>query len=895
MTRASSLTIPSLLILSVSCGPDPDDSSPPLPPVDLTEALGESQARAGELSDDDLGAFIGGTSGEAQAGDFLLYNDRARFVVRGLRDGHWYVGQPGSLIDMDIVRPEGQADRDGLDELLTMAGFGRLFVAEDFRVLSDGRDGGAAVVQATGHDAAIPYIEGVLEIPGMFEPNGVEITQTFTLEPGSPALEITTTVHNVTDDDLLLDMLDAGMTDLASHLTFTPGAGFDGEAPDGDRPMLAMVSHMNDQAWGIYLADADMPDGLAGMGASFDMLLAQGDRLELDEGDSLSYTRLVGVARDQAGLEAHRRALRGLPTGSVQGLVTEAGSGEPVPGARVFLTDAEGDALALAFTDAQGAYSISHEPGDAWLTVVGDGSNEWMELAGGPGAYGPYAHSSTNERALLAYGDDPAAALVAPVADGHGRSEPVAVTLEDGEAQEQDLALPQRAWLDISTSDEHGDPLPAVVFIHFAEGVDDPQPADSRLGEERPRAGARKVAWVVDGSVTVPIPPGSYALTAHHGFEYELAYADGVQALAGETTSVELALEAAIDSRGWVSIDPHSHASPSLDGGCTIEQRLVTAIGNGLDVHVSTDHDHVSDFRPVLEAMGLGDLLVSVPGDEISPTVRGHHNIYPVEPDPTLPNGGAPRWWDTMLSTSELHALWKERVGEDGVLQVNHGRGSSGMFAAAEYDAEAGEPGEPDYFGDQFDTMEVLNSGGFGDAELLMADWCSLLDQGLRPTAVAVSDSHTRLSGAGFPRTWVRSDAEPPSDADVPALIAAIKAGEAVLGAGPLLEIEASAHGETASVGETLAASTATIAVRVQAPSWVPVERVQLFGDGCLLLHEWSVDTDLAEPPLWLEAEVELEDLGGGYVFALAQGSQSMNPAWGGIPWAMTNPVFFGD
>ncbi len=879
--------------LLVACGPDPDDSSAILDPPDLTEALGVDEARAGQLGEGDGVAFIGGTSGEAGPGDFLLYNDRARFVIRGLHQGHWYVGEPGSLIDLDIVRPEGQADRDGLDELLTMASFGRLFVAEEMEVINDGRDGRAAVVKAYGHDAAIPYIEGVLEVPGIFEPNGVAITQTFTLEPGSPALKVTTTVDNTTSKDLTLDVLDAGMTDLASHATFTPGAGFDGEAPDGDRPMMAMVSHMNDQAWAIYLEDADMPDGLAGMGESFDMLLSQSGQLRIDEGQRSSVTRLLAVGRDLASLEAHRRELRGLPTGRVQGVVREAGSGEPVAGARVFLTDADGDALTMAVTDAVGFYSIDHDPGEAWLVVVGDGSNEWMELPGGPGAYGPYAAAEANDRALLAY-SDPEAADVAPVADGHGRSEPVAITLDEGDSAEQDLELPQRAWLEISSADEDGDPLPAVAYIFFTDGID-PQPADARLGEHRPRAGARKVAWIVDGSVTVPVPPGDYSIIAHRGFEFELATATDIEATAGQTTSVSLELDRSVDTTGWVSIDPHSHASPSLDGGCTMEARLVTAVANGLDVHVATDHDHIADFRPLLEPLGLDGLLVSVPGDEISPTVRGHHNIYPAEPDPTLPNGGAPRWWETMLTTSELHALWKERAGEGGILQVNHGRESSGMFTSAEYDPESGEAGDPEFFGDAFDAMEILNSTGFGDAELLREDWCSLLDQGLRPVAVAVSDAHGRLSGVGFPRTYVRSDADPPSQDDVVDLTAAIKAGSAVLSGGPLLELEASASGSTAIVGESLDADAATLAVRVQAPSWIPVETVTLYGPGCEPLHEWTIDPETVEPPLWLEAEVELEGLEGGYVFARALGSQSLNPAWGGIPWALTNPIWFGE
>ena len=66
--------------------------------MDLTVPLGPDEARAGKLAAGDAGAFVGGAAGEAQAGDYLLYNDRARFVVRGLREGHFYVGMPGSLI-----------------------------------------------------------------------------------------------------------------------------------------------------------------------------------------------------------------------------------------------------------------------------------------------------------------------------------------------------------------------------------------------------------------------------------------------------------------------------------------------------------------------------------------------------------------------------------------------------------------------------------------------------------------------------------------------------------------------------------------------------------------------------------------------------------------------------
>ncbi|MFH1468016.1 MAG: CehA/McbA family metallohydrolase [Pseudomonadota bacterium] len=876
------------LLLLAACHP-PADTAAPAPPPDLTERLGADEARAGMLAEGDDAAFVGGVAGESQPGDYLLYNDRARFVVRGLRQGDWYVGEPGSLIDLDIVRPEGQADRDGLDELLSMAGFGRLFVAEEIAVLADGSDGGAAVVRARGHDAAIPYIEGMAESPGMFEPNEVEITETYTLEPGSPALRVTTEVHNSTRKDLSLQMLAAGMTDVATFAPFVPGEGVGGEV-DGDQTMLAMISRTHDQAWAIYRDDQDLPEGISALGAAMEMIIATGDTLALEEGATAANTRLVGVAADLSTLEEHRRGLRGLPTGVVTGTVTEAGSGEPVAGARVFLTDADGAPWTVAVTDTHGTYRLVGEPGAASVVVVGDGDNEWMELPLARGAYGVHASTAANARAMLGW-TEPESAEPSAQADGHGRSEPAALTLTDGDVVTQDLVLPQRGWLHVVTEDHDGAPLPAVVHVSFTDGAD-PQPPDDRLGEDRPSGGARKTAWVIDGEVLVPVPPGTYDLTAHHGFRYELGRANGVAVTAGGTAEVTLELERMVDTPGWVAIDTHAHATPSIDGQCTIEERLTTAIANDLQLHVSTDHDQVADYRPVLALMGLEDRVVTIPGDEVSSNLRGHHNIYPVEPDPALPNGGAPRWWEEVLSTCELHEEWRERAEDGGILQINHGR-STGMFSSCGYDAEAGEPSDPDFYCDDFDVMEVLNSDEYSEAEQLLRDWVAHLDQGLRPTAIGVSDSHTRLPGTGFPRTYVEIGQDTLTPGDVPLVLDALHAQRAQVSAGPFLRVGLSDGASDVGMGETLTAASATLTLEVFAPSWVPVERVQLLGPSAEVLEEWSLIPEEAEPPLVFHAEVAVSPEADTYYLLRADGSGSLAPVWsGGRPFALSNPVY---
>ncbi len=867
---------------------DDDDTTADTPdPIDLTERLGPDEARAGQLTEDHEGAFVGGAAAESRPGDFLLYNDRARFVIRGLRDGCFYAGYPGSIIDMDIVRPDGQADRDGMDDMMTMMGLAWLFSAEQIEVIADGSDGGAAVIQATGTDTTFEFLEGAIEAHGLFPPRGLEVVQTFTLDPGSPALQLETFIRNTTDDDLSLDIIDAGMVDLATFSPFVPGAGFDGEAPEGGRTMLAMASHRNDLAVAAYPTEGNLVEGaMTALSDEFELVAAQGDTLDLGPGDEDSYTRWIAVARDQAALEAHRRLVQELDTATVEGAVTADGA--PVAGARVFLTDLDGNPEVLAISDDEGRFSIVYEAGDHQLVVVGDGNNELMDFPAALGAYGVYAHASANELAMRAY-TAPAASLAAPQADGHGRSEVVAVALEAGQVVEADLTLVAPAQLQLTVQDGDGDPIPALVHIRFPSGVSDPEPRDSRLGESRPRGGARKVVWVLDGEMTVPMVPGTYDLVGHRGFRFEMDTVEGVELISGQTHEQTLVLEQAFETPGWISADMHNHASPSMDGECTVEERLASAVVAEVQLQVSTDHDHVADYRPAAAAMGLDAWMVSVVGDEISPTIRGHHNAYPIEPWPDEPNGGAPRWWEVSVTTSELYEMWRDRIDEDAVLQVNHGRGS-GMFAYAEFDAVNGVADDPDFYCDAFDVMEVLNSGGYGDAEQLREDWRAHLDLGLRKTAVGVSDSHGRLPGTGHGRTYVRAGVDDVADLDEDAFVVALKAQQAVVSGGPFVTLTATDGGDVAEIGETLEASSATLQIEVLAPSWMQVDEVRLYSNG-ILSDTWIVDAPA--PPVWFDHEVEVTPDQDTYYFVEVEGSGDMAPLWSGAhAYALTNPVY---
>ncbi|MDP7110587.1 MAG: carboxypeptidase-like regulatory domain-containing protein, partial [Myxococcota bacterium] len=470
---------------------DPGEQTPPIdddttddepPPIDLTEALGPDEARAGELTADHVGAFIGGAAGECGPGDFLMYNDRARFAIQGIREGDNYLRTPGSIIDVDVVRPTGQADRDAVDDVTALLGTSRLFHAETVEVVADGLDGGPAIIRALGSDGPFTFIEGAIESPGFFPDLHLEVEQTYTLEPGSPLLQVRTRVTNGDDEQRDITFLDGGFVDLGTMESFVPGVGVgDGFPTDGSSARVEL-SLRDDQAFAIFPAEGALADpGVLGdIFDSLGLMIAMGPDVEIPVGGQAEYTRYVGVAADLATLEAARRSLQSLATAKVVGTLTAADSGDPIPGARVFLTDPEGAPWTIAITGDDGGFELVGPPGEAQVVAVGDGINEQMDLPLARGAYGSHAHASANELALAAFAA-PGAAVAVPQADGFGRSERIDVTLADGEAETVDLTLPDPAVLTLRTADPDGTPLPAMAWI-LPVG-DGHQGADSRLGE----------------------------------------------------------------------------------------------------------------------------------------------------------------------------------------------------------------------------------------------------------------------------------------------------------------------------------------------------------------------------------------------------------------------------
>lgn len=859
---------------------DDDDDS-----TDGPQQAVPSQARLVRLGAGD--PFIGGPGASAREGDYLLYNRMSRYVIRGPRDGDFLVGVPGAVIDADIVRFSEQADRDAIYEVVTMLGPGRIFVPETFQILTDGsHTGDDAELEVTGTDGPLDLLSAVTG--ETYESLGLQVIQSYKLNPINPTLTIQTKILNDSGETVEIEPADLVFLDRDAYELFVAGVGFVDEPAGQEQRTLGLLSRRNDHAFGIFgYDDLVTIETLDGLRDHYDHLVAAGPAYPLGPGGHDQYKRGLCVTIDLAMIDMYRRVMWGIdPLGGIEGKIHPIGSNAGLGGTRIFLTDPAGNPHNVCVAGNFGGYQLQADAGDWNLAAIAEGGNEDFDISGGFGAYGAYAQDDRNEVALRIF-EAPETVLPVPFAEGYLRADPIPITVT-GERIHEEFHYDPPATLAVRVEDGEGQPIPAVVHVDLVGN--DPQPPDWRVGERRPADGSRKVIWLVDGEAEVPIVPGTYDLTAQRGFRYELDTADHQSLVSGQRTEVTLTIPRAYETPGYVSADLDSHAALSPDGRCSIEERLAAAAASDVQVHVATERDHVVDYSDVVEAMGLAEQLVSVPGLEVTTPQYGSFNIYPLEPDPGAVNGGAVLWWEvgghTQDLVDELHALG------DVLVQVNSGRADGGMLDNAGYNANSGQAQRPARYSSDFEVLELLNGQHHEDTDALRRDWCAHLDQGLRPTAVGASDAHDRLDGTGGARTYIAAGTDDVADLDLDELFDALHGGRAVVSGGPFVLLEAEAlDGTTAGVGETLAASSATLHIEVMAPSWMDLDTVRLYTDGCQLVGSYSVGA--SSPPVRFETDVNVAPGGDAYYFVEVVGSDSMDPVWpDAAPYAVTNPVF---
>lgn len=182
--------------------------------------------------------------------------------------------------------------------------------------------------------------------------------------------------------------------------------------------------------------------------------------------------------------------------------------------------------------------------------------------------------------------------------------------------------------------DEDGAPIPGRLTFHEA-GADpeaaQPQPFTVTGARPDELAVRKNVVYTKSGRGAITVPVGTWVVHASRGLEWSLDTAE-LRFVKGGEQAWTARLRHELDTSGRVSGDFHLHTlTYSGHGDANLEERVVSMVGEGLEFGVATDHNHHTDYTPVVERLGLGALLGHTVGNEVS-TPLGHFNAFPLDP-----------------------------------------------------------------------------------------------------------------------------------------------------------------------------------------------------------------------------------------------------------------------
>ena len=854
-------------------------------PVDVVEVVEPPgpvlSARLVETTDD----LIGGENAYGMAGSaFIIENDRVRFLVQDKGVSVHLSMKGGNIIDADIARP-GEEGNDQFREMFTVVGL-RASTVDSVEVFKDGSNGKEAVLKVEGTDTETGLV-GVLD--SITIPLNISMTTYYILDADASYLRIRTDVTNNGDKDLKGLMVGDFLTFGGGQTLFTPEGGFGSVETD----VSALISVGGGTSYGYTTASGTIGVPVVDANGTMSFLDMS---FSVPVGGASHFERYFIVGKgDVASVLNVVQTLRGAETLHLGGFAWYDND-KPIPGVKVTLF-AEGEgipgggrAITQAVTDAEGKFDIYH-PGGVYDVVFSS----------------PGRPTHTSESFPL----DKIYEILGVVMDGEGKVQ-----------------------LDIFEVDETGaeiGPIPAKISLY----CEDAEPVWQELGEYE-RHGLCRVLLSADGQEVMAVKPGVYKAVVSRGIEYEKVELPGFEVNEGETVTLSAGLLRSLDTSGWMSGDFHQHTIGSIDAGPTFVEKVIENLAEGVEIAATTDHDNITSYGPAIAALGVGDLVTSVVGDEVSVNTVGHFNI--LGPDHALDVAYDPAHHYDYIGAKLFSGKTVPEVFADiraipgvKVIQVNHGRSGSGYLRWVRFDPVSGETLsglEPMAW--DFDSMEVKDSLGSpvqfeeaADAEIqemavadpgeipLMRDWFGLLAHGHPVCGMGNSDAHKRNDGVGYSRNYLNVGSDDPADVTTDAVLQAILAQRNVVSNGPFIRV--SAYGED-KMGhldpvETESGSV-VLHLAVAAATWIDVGSVEIYANGRPLNLSFDGETIMQEEPgpdfsttlpvtaavvgetVRLDADVVLSPEGDTWYVFLVRGSGSLAPVGDGYPFAYTNPIY---
>jgi len=701
-------------------------------------------------------------------------------------------------------------------------------VGFDEFVITEAGDDGAAEVVVRGPGIVIPFIEAAVATQAV--PALIELH--YILEPDA--------------DELLLRIITFGTDGAETRVQhgeglffggrvaiFVPTRGFiEGGGANGE--FLATAGSDTTSYGVVYAASAAQAVQFVDIGG---IVLSVGGTTSLAEPAPMDRWLVVGDG-SASSITDRAWALRGTETGTI--------SGTTAPRVAIALNDGD-TPITRGRSDASGAY----------------------ELSVPPGTYTVRAESIDRGAPTRDPGTD------------------ASVTVTVGGEHTVDLTAGATGTVTVNAEDDNGTPIPTRVVAT--------------------KDGFRRIDWTdAAGQVQFDLAPGTYSITVSRGMEYDAFTATAVEVVDGSNLSLDAILTRVVDTDGWISMDTHLHSEMSSDSSFPLDLRLKAVAGEGVEVAVSTDHDFIVDYVPIIEEVGLTDWLATRTGEEISSLVWGHINAWPLQADYDQPAGGAIHWYH--VSPGEVFS----RAHDAGatVVQINHPRtgSQSGVFDAINLDPvtltartdpeDLGLPAGTDLEVFEFDAVEIANDFNAEAFEKGWLDWIALISAGHPAAATGSSDSHGPGAYSGNSRTYVYvgSGNDDPATVDLELVDQNTKARRVIVaqGAFVLAGVEIPGSGEVSLPGDLVDLSGQTearIRIRVQAPPWMPLQNIEIYGPGGEIVNTINLDSGDTAAVRYAQTIVVPIDSTDTFFVVRANPAGSGSPVLGTPDASFTNPL----
>ena len=806
---------------------------------------GTSEARAGRLRAADLPVVKSGLV-TWREGDFVLANDRVALVIEDAGSSDLY--DPWGGRPVGLARMEGgqMVEPNNFGEFFLLTGRSTL-VTESVTVIDDGSDGSTAIIRARGKLHPLPFFENLIAVVFNDQLLDIEAAIDYELAPGAEHVDIRMRYASARSEDTELQTTLHALMYTERTPLFQPGRGFDNAL--ANVPYAVLVDDLA-TSWAYVPGEGTLGSSLAASG--FVGAFSPGFTIPACSTIERVHARIaIGKGLDGAIVAAE--AIAGTELREIRGTVMRGKVG--VAFAHVHAHDTAGNYFTRATTDATGTFTL-HVPAtsDVTLDAYKRGDALVTEHVG--------AGSGPVTLALPAIGA-------------------VAVTISDG-----------------TTSS------PGRVQLVPAAGSAVPS-LPGNYGEDPILQNRLHVVYSLEGSLTVPVPPGRWEVIVSRGYEWELDR-QTVDVAPGATVQVAATLDHTVDTTGIQCADFHIHTWRSNDSGDNATEKLKQAIADGLELPVRSDHEYVADFSQEIEAVGGSAYARGFGSIELTSfEAWGHMGVFPLVPDPVAVNAGAPAWQtfpthdapDTpfaTLSPPEVFDTVRARP-EAPVIIINHPRGPTNYFGYVGYDAATGTASSTADWDTKFTLVEVFNDANWiANRNSHVTDWFGLLNAGRKIFAVGSSDSHGMSSSpVGYPRTCIALGTDDPRALTANQVRDALAAGHGSVSGG----IYVTAKLGVAGPGDTItgAGTPQMVDVTVQAASWIDVDGIDVVVDGETVDRIAVLPQDAVPgTAIRWRGQVPVQTRAtGGFVVIAAHAQRTLEPVHPGrVPFGVTNPIF---